>query len=183
MGTANTQAMGTPLTLLTSRVGPHPEAGTAFVVHAVERVAPVCRLKQDDTSPGRRREPKSCSVRRPAVRPIATPSFWLQGVSGPQNPGGSPRLSVVTVAMDDATLAAMFASGDSDTIRVVYQTYGRLVFSVAYRVLGDVGLAEDATQQTFVKAWRAAATYDPSQGAGRLADDHRQARGHRRLSA
>jgi RNA polymerase sigma-70 factor (ECF subfamily) len=56
----------------------------------------------------------------------------------------------------------MFASGDSDTIRVVCQTYGRLVFSVAYRVLGDVGLAEDATQQTFVKAWRAAATYDPS---------------------
>jgi RNA polymerase sigma factor (sigma-70 family) len=104
--------------------------------------------------------------------------------------GRQRRANVVTVAMDDATLAAMFASGDSDTIRVLYQTYGRLVFSVAYRVLGDVGLAEDATQQTFVKAWRAAATYDPSRALGawlttiarRVAIDvYRRERRHRNL--
>ena len=64
--------------------------------------------------------------------------------------------SVTTVAMDDAGLASRFASGDADSVRVVYQTYGRLVFSIAYKVLGDTGLAEDATQQTFVQAWRAA---------------------------
>ncbi|HVQ19086.1 MAG TPA: hypothetical protein VMT27_08640 [Actinomycetes bacterium] len=38
------------------------------------------------------------------------------------------------MAMDDATLAAMFASGDSDTIRVVYQTYGR--FGLLGRIQG-----------------------------------------------
>jgi RNA polymerase sigma-70 factor (ECF subfamily) len=48
----------------------------------------------------------------------------------------------------------------------VYDGYGRLVFSVAYKVLGDVGLAEDAVQQTFVQAWRAAATYDPQRALG-----------------
>ncbi|MFN2561928.1 MAG: sigma factor [Jatrophihabitans sp.] len=42
----------------------------------------------------------------------------------------------------------------------MYERYGRLVFSVAYKVLGDVQLAEDAAQQTFVQAWRAASTYD-----------------------
>jgi RNA polymerase sigma-70 factor (ECF subfamily) len=68
--------------------------------------------------------------------------------------------------MDDVDLAARFASGDVGTVRVVYQVYGRLVYSIAYRTLGDVGLAEDATQQTFVQAWRAATTYDPSRALG-----------------
>jgi RNA polymerase sigma factor (sigma-70 family) len=97
---------------------------------------------------------------------------------------------VTTVAMDDAALAAQFASGDAGSVRVVYQMYGRLVFSVAYRVLGDPGLAEDATQQTFVQAWRAAGTYDPSRALGawlttiarRVAIDvHRRERRHRHL--
>jgi RNA polymerase sigma-70 factor (ECF subfamily) len=64
--------------------------------------------------------------------------------------------------MDDAALAARFASGDADSVRVIYQTHGRVVFAVAYKVLGDGGLAEEATQQTFVKAWRAAGSYDPT---------------------
>jgi RNA polymerase sigma factor (sigma-70 family) len=68
--------------------------------------------------------------------------------------------------MDDAELASRFASGDADMIRVVYQTFGRLVFSICYKVLGDTGLAEDATQQTFVQAWRAAGQYDPNRPLG-----------------
>jgi RNA polymerase sigma factor (sigma-70 family) len=75
---------------------------------------------------------------------------------------GERWATVTTVALDDADLASRFASGDADTVRVVYQTHGRLVFAIAYKVLGDTGLAEDATQQTFVQAWRAASTYDPS---------------------
>ena len=96
--------------------------------------------------------------------------------------------SVSTVALDDAELASRFASGDADTVRVVYQKYGRLVFSVAMKVLGDPGLAEDATQQTFVQAWRAAASYDPTRPLGawlttiarRVAiDTYRRERRHR----
>jgi RNA polymerase sigma-70 factor (ECF subfamily) len=92
--------------------------------------------------------------------------------------------------MDDAELASRFASGDADSVRVLYQTYGRLVFSVAYRVLGDTGLAEDATQQTFVQAWRGASSYDPNRPLGawittiakRVAIDfYRRERTHRHL--
>ena len=98
--------------------------------------------------------------------------------------------SVTTVALDDADLASWFASGDADSVRVVYQTYGRLVYSLAYKVLGDPGLAEDATQQTFVQAWRAAGSYDPTRALGawlttiakRVAIDvHRRERRHRNL--
>ncbi len=99
--------------------------------------------------------------------------------------------SVTTVAMDDADLASRFASGDADSVRVVYQTFGRLVFSIAFKVLGDTGLAEDATQQTFVQAWRAAGRYDPSRPLGawlstiakRVAIDiYRRERRHRNLA-
>ena len=113
----------------------------------------------------------------------------------PTGSAGSGRqgwTSVTTVAMDDVDLAARFASGDAGTIRVVYQLYGRLVYSIAYRTLGDVGLAEDATQQTFVQAWRAATTYDPSRALGawlttiarRVAIDvYRRERRHRNLES
>jgi RNA polymerase sigma-70 factor (ECF subfamily) len=76
------------------------------------------------------------------------------------------RASVASVAIDDGGLAARFAAGDPDTIRVIYQSYGRLVHAAAYKVLGDATLADDATQQTFLQAWRAAGSYDPSRALG-----------------
>jgi RNA polymerase sigma factor (sigma-70 family) len=66
----------------------------------------------------------------------------------------------------DSTLAERFRAGNEDAVRAIYREYGRLVFSVAYRALGDRSLAEEATQQTFVQAWRAAATFDPRREMG-----------------
>ena len=63
-------------------------------------------------------------------------------------------------------MALRFRDGDADAVRSVYREYGRLVYAVAHKVLGDRSLAEDATQQTFVQAWKAAATYDPSRDLG-----------------
>ncbi len=40
------------------------------------------------------------------------------------------------------------------------------MYAVAYRILGDRGLAEEATQQTFVKAWRAAQSFDERRELG-----------------
>ena len=40
------------------------------------------------------------------------------------------------------------------------------MYAVAYKVLGDRGLAEEATQQTFVNAWQAARNFDPSRQLG-----------------
>ena len=54
-----------------------------------------------------------------------------------------------------------FRDGDPGAVRVVYQRYSRPVFTVAYRALGDRSLAEEAVQQTFLQAWRAAGSFDP----------------------
>ncbi|MEP6559934.1 MAG: sigma-70 family RNA polymerase sigma factor [Nakamurella sp.] len=93
----------------------------------------------------------------------------------------------------DTEIAAQFAVGDAESVRDLYQRYGGLVYSVAYRVLGDAGLAQDATQQTFVQAWRASAGYDSTRAlapwlatiAQRVAIDvyrrERRYRGHQDL--
>lgn len=64
-----------------------------------------------------------------------------------------------SATIDPGTLRA-FRAGDEGAVRDVYRAYGRLVFAVAHRVLGDRGLAEEATQQTFVQAWRAASGFE-----------------------
>jgi RNA polymerase sigma-70 factor (ECF subfamily) len=59
-----------------------------------------------------------------------------------------------------------FRAADPDAVRLVYREYGRLVFAVARRTLGSNSLAEEAAQQTFVKAWQAAASFDSSRDLG-----------------
>jgi RNA polymerase sigma factor (sigma-70 family) len=53
-----------------------------------------------------------------------------------------------------------FRRGEPAGTRALYQAYGRLVYAVAHRVLGTHELAEEATQQTFVRAWQAADRVD-----------------------
>ena len=72
---------------------------------------------------------------------------------------GATRAGSVRQVVDRG-VRRRFRDGDPDAVRVVYRSYGRLVYGVAYRVLGNRGLAEEATQQTFLKAWRAAASLD-----------------------
>ena len=60
----------------------------------------------------------------------------------------------------DPAVMERFRAGDDDAVRDLYRQYGRLVFTVALRILGNRQLAEDATQQTFLQAWRAASTFE-----------------------
>lgn len=57
--------------------------------------------------------------------------------------------------MDRETLER-FREGDEAAVKAVYERFSRPVFSIALHILRDRDLAADATQQTFVKAWRAA---------------------------
>lgn len=54
-----------------------------------------------------------------------------------------------------------FREGEPDAVRAVYREYGRLVYAVTRNMLGSPQLAEDATQQTFIKAWRSASLVEP----------------------
>jgi len=57
---------------------------------------------------------------------------------------------------------AVFDLDQEDGIRAAYRAYGAELFGFACRSLGDNGLAEEAVQETFLRAWRAADRYDPA---------------------
>jgi RNA polymerase sigma-70 factor (ECF subfamily) len=59
-----------------------------------------------------------------------------------------------------------FRRGDPDAVREVYRRYAGAVNTVARSIVRDRELAADVVQQTFVKAWRAAATFDGDRELG-----------------
>lgn len=66
----------------------------------------------------------------------------------------------------DQEVLERFRIGDEAAVKAVYDRYGGPVFAVSMSILGEHGLAADATQQTFIKAWRAATSYDPERSFG-----------------
>ncbi|HVR78430.1 MAG TPA: RNA polymerase sigma factor [Acidimicrobiia bacterium] len=66
----------------------------------------------------------------------------------------------------DHEVLERFRIGDEAAVKAVYDRYGGPVFALSMSILGEHGLAADATQQTFIKAWRAATSYDPERSFG-----------------
>jgi RNA polymerase sigma-70 factor (ECF subfamily) len=60
---------------------------------------------------------------------------------------------------DDRRLAAACAAGESGAFEKIYRSFGDRMKSIAFHHLGNVSDAEDAVQETFLKAHRAASTY------------------------
>lgn len=65
---------------------------------------------------------------------------------------------------DDVALVARLAGGDEAALGTLYDRYGRIVYSLALRIVHDGATAEEVTQEVFVRLWRAAASFDPSRG-------------------
>jgi RNA polymerase sigma factor (sigma-70 family) len=59
-----------------------------------------------------------------------------------------------------------FRAGDEEAVKSVYSRFSGAVFALSLSILHDRGRAADATQQTFIKAWQAADSYDPSRAFG-----------------
>ncbi|MGO4298848.1 sigma-70 family RNA polymerase sigma factor [Leifsonia sp. RAF41] len=68
--------------------------------------------------------------------------------------------------MDDTerSLITDLRSGDVSAIERLYQRWGRLVYTLALRSLGNVSDAEDVTQQVFVSAWQSRNGFNPDRG-------------------
>lgn len=62
---------------------------------------------------------------------------------------------------DDKTLAAQAAEGSQRAFRELLERYERPVFSLIYRMVRDRALAEDLTQEAFIRAFNAIGGYNP----------------------
>src|SRR5689334_5440730 len=66
--------------------------------------------------------------------------------------------------LSDEALLAGLAAGDPEVAAAFVRRFQRPVYGLALTILRDPGLADDAAQETFVRAWRHAAGYDPRRG-------------------
>lgn len=65
----------------------------------------------------------------------------------------------------DATAISAIRSGDQSAMAALYDRYSSIVYSVALRVLGDTGAAEDVLQDVFMQLWRNPGLFDSSRGS------------------
>jgi RNA polymerase sigma-70 factor, ECF subfamily len=64
----------------------------------------------------------------------------------------------------DGALMVRVEARDADALAALYDRHAGRLLSLARRILGEGGEAEEVLQEVFLFAWRAAATYDPSRG-------------------
>jgi RNA polymerase sigma-70 factor (ECF subfamily) len=83
---------------------------------------------------------------------------WLAHPRQDERPLAAPDYA----SLDDRELATLAARGREAAFREILSRYERPVFSLIYRMVRDRTLAEDLSQEAFVRAFNAIRTYKPS---------------------
>ena len=63
--------------------------------------------------------------------------------------------------LSDEAVVALLARSDEEALAELYDRFGRVAYGLAFRILRDAALAEDAVQDGFMTAWRTAARFMP----------------------
>jgi RNA polymerase sigma-70 factor (ECF subfamily) len=67
----------------------------------------------------------------------------------------------------DEDLMQLVRENDSAAFAVVYERHSNAAFSLAFRMCGKRGVAEDVVQEAFLSLWRSATRYDRTRGSVR----------------
>jgi RNA polymerase sigma-70 factor (ECF subfamily) len=67
----------------------------------------------------------------------------------------------------DEELMPLIGAKDPEAFAVLYDRHGGAAYSLAYRIVGEPGAAEDVTQEAFISLWRSGARYDRARGSVR----------------
>jgi RNA polymerase sigma factor (sigma-70 family) len=63
--------------------------------------------------------------------------------------------------LSDEALVALVARADEPALAELYDRFGRVAYGLAFKILRDRSLAEDAVQDAFLGIWRSAARFVP----------------------
>lgn len=80
----------------------------------------------------------------------------------------SPAHSVHSRDMSDEALMTLLRAGDSKALEILFVRHSKLVQSIALRVLGDPGEAEEVVQECFLYLYRKAVAFDPARGSAKV---------------
>jgi RNA polymerase sigma-70 factor (ECF subfamily) len=75
-----------------------------------------------------------------------------------------PLISAV-LAKGDGDLLARLQRREPEALAELYDQYGGMVYRLIARIVRDNGIAEDLVQETFLRAWNRAGTFDAERGA------------------
>src|SRR4051795_607673 len=67
----------------------------------------------------------------------------------------------------DEELMPLIGEKNPDAFEVFYDRHGGVAYSLAYRIVGERGAAEDVTQEAFISIWRSGTRYDAARGSVR----------------
>ncbi|WP_448603109.1 sigma-70 family RNA polymerase sigma factor [Thermoleptolyngbya sp.] len=67
-------------------------------------------------------------------------------------------------ASEEAHLLARIAQQDQSALSSLYDRYARVLYSLAFRILGSVEEAEEIVLDVFSQVWKLAGRYDPQRG-------------------
>ena len=76
-----------------------------------------------------------------------------------------PLLFAVLADGGDRDLAERLKRREPQAMADLYDRYGRLAYSLIYRIVRDTGIAEDLVQETFLRVWNRAQGFDSERGA------------------
>jgi RNA polymerase sigma-70 factor (ECF subfamily) len=102
---------------------------------------------------------------RPADEPLRIRSLpWSVDISGTRHEEQDATKVVDYATAPDDRLVLALESRDQKALETLYDRYGDYVYSVCLRMVGDVQLAEDLTQEVFLRLWRRPDLYDVERG-------------------
>lgn len=76
-----------------------------------------------------------------------------------------PLLFAVLADGGDRDLAERLKRREPQAMADLYDRYGKLAYSLIYRIVRDTGIAEDLVQETFLRVWNRAQGFDSERGA------------------
>ena len=76
-----------------------------------------------------------------------------------------PLIMAVCADPEDRTLVERLKRRDPQALAELYDRYGRMVYSLVWRVVRDSGIAEDLVQETFLRVWNRIHSVDSEKGS------------------
>jgi len=76
-----------------------------------------------------------------------------------------PLLLSMGAGVGEAELIERLQRRDAQALGELYDRYGRLVYSLIYRIVRDAGIAQDLVQETFLRIWNRAQGFNPGKGS------------------
>jgi RNA polymerase sigma-70 factor (ECF subfamily) len=71
-------------------------------------------------------------------------------------------------ALSDETLMALLRAQDAKALEILFGRHAKMVYSIALRILHDVGEAEEVVQECFLYVYRKALTFEPLRGSAKV---------------